>query len=137
MSSCKSSLEIATKYPWGESQTDVSKTVCLKMCWRWIWNTKLKINQWMTFSFVISIFSSTFSYIFFLSFISSWIVFVNFLLKVWCLWKCWLYIFLVLLSMYLYLIFFFNIKIYQLLNEVEQDEDDGGMAGETFTDYVS
>lgn len=28
-------------------------------------------------------------------------------------------------------------KIYQLVNEVEQDEDDGGMAGETFTDYVS
>jgi hypothetical protein len=28
-------------------------------------------------------------------------------------------------------------KIYQLVKEVEQDEADGGMLGETFTDYVS
>jgi hypothetical protein len=31
--------------------------------------------------------------------------------------------------------FFFNIKIYQHLNKVDQDEDDGGL--EKFTDYVS
>jgi len=38
----------------------------------------------------------------------------------------------------LYLIFFIvNLKIYQLVEEVEQEEGDGGVAGETFTDYVS
>jgi len=33
--------------------------------------------------------------------------------------------------------FIVNIKIYQLVEEVEQEEGDGGVAGETFTDYVS
>jgi len=69
-------------------------------------------------------------YIFFLSLISLLNVFVNFLLK--------------LLSFYfsypcicISCFFFVNIKIYQLVNEVEQEEGDGGIAGETFTDYVS
>jgi len=42
-----------------------------------------------------------------------------------------------LLSLYLYLIYFVNIKIYQLVKEVELEEGDEGIAGETFTDYVS
>ena len=56
-------------------------------------------------------------------------MFINFLLK-YC-----LFIFPILV--FVSHAFFVNIKIYQLVNEVEQEEGDGGIAGETFTDYVS
>jgi hypothetical protein len=92
----------------------------------------------MALSILIIYFLQQSGYILFISLTSPWIVFVNFFLKIWCLWKFWLYIFYSILVFQSHIFFFlFYIKIYQLLNEVEQDEDDGGMAGETFTDYVS
>jgi hypothetical protein len=93
----------------------------------------------MALSILIIYFLQQSGYILFISLTSPWIVFVNFFLKIWCLWKFWLYIFysILVFQSHIFFFFLFYIEIYQLLNEVEQDEDDGGMAGETFTDYVS